>query len=62
MPTSSTPESPMQLYAIQWFNIATGEQGVYKLHGTSEDDARRQFNALYGQIMRVQAVSLDCEE
>lgn len=55
-------EGTMQLYAIQWYNISTGERGVYKLHGTSPDDAASQFNKLYGQIMRVEAVSLDCEE
>lgn len=52
----------MNLYAIQWYNISTGERGVYKLHGTSEEDAARQFNKLYGQMMRVDAVSIDCEE
>jgi hypothetical protein len=52
----------MQLYAIQWYNISSGERGVSKLQGTSPDDAASQFNMLYGQIMRVEAVSLDCEE
>lgn len=52
----------MSLYAIQYFNLVTEERGVYKLNASNEEDARRQFTMLFGHFVRIDAVSVDCEE